>query len=95
MITSQMVEDVMAKLSEDSFAKGRWNNPYAEIQDDFQYLFVSVAVADTPVDMTAKNDIASLLVSTVPPSSDRTIGNWMVVFKRGKEVVDSWAPYDL
>lgn len=90
-----MLEKVVAKLSDASFSKGRWDNPYAEIQDDFQYLFVSIAVADIAVDITVKNDIANLLVSIVPSGVEQTIGNWMVVFKRGNEIIDSLAPYDL
>lgn len=95
MITNQMLEYVVEKLSDSAFCKGRWHSPYAEIQDDFQYLFVSVAIGNDSVDMATKNDIANLLVATVPLGGESAIGNWMVAFKSGNEVIDSWAPYDL
>jgi hypothetical protein len=47
------------------------------------------------VDTTLKNDIANLIISTVSPGRDSTLGNWMVVFKNNGEVIDSWALYDL
>lgn len=95
MITDQILEHVVERLSDSAFCKGRWNYPNAEIQDDFQSLFISVCVDGKTVDAATKNDIANLVVSTVPPGGDATIGNWMVVFKNNGEVVDSWAPYDL
>jgi hypothetical protein len=95
MITNQMLEYVVEKLSDSAFYRGRWHSPYAEIQDDFQYLFVSVAIVDDFVDRTTKNDIANLLVATVPLGGEPTIGDWTVAFKSGNEVIDSWAPYDL
>ena len=95
MVTTQMLESVVEKLSDGSFSKGRWNNPYAEIQDDFQSLFVSVSVTANPVAMDIKSDISNFLVSAIPQGGNETIGNWMVVFKRGNKVIDSWAPYDL
>jgi hypothetical protein len=95
MITDQMLDHVVERLSDSAFCKGRWNSPYAEIQDDFQSLFVSVCVDERTVDAATKNDIANLLVSTVPAGGEPTIGNWMVVFENEGEVIDSWAPYDL
>jgi len=95
MITDQMLEHVVEKLSDGAFCNGRWSSPYAEIQDDFQSLFVSVCVDEKIVDTAIKNDIANLIVSTVPPGRDTTLGNWMVVFKYNGEVIDSWALYDL
>jgi hypothetical protein len=95
MITDQMLEHVVEKLSDSVFCKGRWFSPYAEIQDDSQYLFVSVDVAEELVDVAIKNDIANLIVSTVPPGGEATIGNWMVSFQYDGQIIDSWAPYDL
>lgn len=94
MVTDQMLEHVVEKLSDRVFSQGRWHNPYAEIQEDGQYLLVEVAVPESTVDMSAKNDIATLLVATIPLGGEATIGNWMVVFKKDDKVIDSWAPYD-
>ena len=95
MITNQMVDHVIEVLADSNFCKGRWSSPYAEIQEDGKYLFVSVCVVEKYVNAEAKNDIADLLASTVPPGGESTIGNWMVVFLLNDEVIDSWAPYDL
>ena len=90
-----MLEYVVERLSDSAFCKSRWSSPYAEIQDDFQSLFVSVCVDEKIVDTAIKSDIANLIVTTVPPGRDTTLGNWMVVFKNKGEVIDSWALYDL
>ncbi len=90
-----MLEHIVERLSDSTFCKGRWNDPYAEIQDDFQTIFVSVCVAKKPIDIVIKNDIANLLISTVPPHGQATIGNWMVAFLNSGKVIGSWAPYDI
>jgi hypothetical protein len=98
MITDQIQSVVIEILSSPGIRQGRWEEVQAEIQDEGEFILISITARDYEsgeIPQEVKDEITKTLSAKLPPHPKTSEGNWMALFKdRSGSVYDSWGNYE-
>jgi hypothetical protein len=95
MIDEQIIERAICIFSE--LTSGRWPISYTEIQDDGDFLFIQIVVADIGsfhIDDETRKNVATSLNALMPIQPKEPTGAWLVGFFSETIALDVIMPFD-
>lgn len=90
MLDEQLASDAAAAFKQAT--SGRWPCVRTEIQDDGNYLLLSVYVPSTDIseiDLSVRRAVVQALNSLIPIDPKEPVGYWIVAFIHNQNVYDS------
>ena len=97
-----MIDEALAERDAQTFSEvtlKKWPHPRTEIQDDYEFVLLSVDVplhlAVNKIEFEERKAVVLALNALMPVPPSEPLGTWIVVFLQDGEVYESILPNDL